>query len=105
MLGLLEYPDKVLAEHFADVGFAVTAVKQSLRDRRIGADVFELRWQHRDSVEIRTKTDMVDTGDLDNVINVVEHVVNRRATVPRIADLPSPQGSKGSLSIVGKLRL
>ena len=55
----------------------VAPIEQHLRDDRVLRDVFELLRSLVDAIEIRAEADMVDTGDFDDVLDVigdVEHV-------------------------------
>src|SRR2546428_8763017 len=67
-----ENPHEVLAHDLADVGFAVTAALELFSNFRKMADVLHPFRRFRDAVEIRSDADAVDSGDLHDVVDVID---------------------------------
>ena len=66
---LPQEPELVRAENFADIGLGIAAGGQAHRNVREAARVFQ---EQAAAVKIRPQADVLDTGDRDRVVNVVE---------------------------------
>ena len=66
--------EHIPAVYFVDLLFCVTAIQQGLRDERIAGDVFEAFDPAMKALEISAETDMADSGNLSDVINVIGNI-------------------------------
>src|SRR3954470_17241949 len=77
-LYLSEDAQNISAENLLDVLRLVSTIQQSLRDlRQVGGRVDFLR-KHRHTVEVRTKSDVIDASDLRDVVDMIDQRFQRR---------------------------
>src|SRR6187399_1886405 len=74
---LAEHAEHVLAEDLADVGVAVPALEELGGQQRVRRHVVEILDRLGDAVEVAADADVLDPGDLLDVIDVVGDVSNR----------------------------
>ncbi len=74
MFGFAEDAEGVGAEDFFDVGFGVVAVEEFLGDEGVRGNVGEVGGDLGDAIVICAQADVVDAGDFDDVIDVVDEV-------------------------------
>ena len=81
-----------------DVGLGVTASEQLFGQAGIRGDVLQADGPLRDAVEVGADADVVDPGDLDDVVDMVGDVLDRAArqlgALVRTR-LPSPVAGRG----------
>ena len=70
-LGALKHPKKVLTKNLSDLGLGVTASKHLVSNQDQVFSAGHPFWEKWDTVVIRPKTNMVDSGDLFYVIYMV----------------------------------
>src|SRR5436309_7486726 len=61
----------VESENFAEIGFRVPAPEKLRRERRILRDIVESLHRLRDAVEVASDADVIDAGDLADVIHMI----------------------------------
>src|SRR5262245_3690802 len=77
LLRLAQHAEEVAAEDLHQLLLPVAAVEQRLRQVRIAADILQLARSAVDAVEVAADADVVDAGNLDDVVDVVGDVVHR----------------------------
>src|SRR4051812_25805050 len=72
---------QVTAQDCLDLVVGVTAVDESLSNVRIAARIFELRGEQAYAIEIGADADVFSPRDLGDMVDMIEQVVNRTASV------------------------
>src|SRR5262245_18184630 len=74
LLDLLHHAQDVAAENLLDVGVRVALLDQRIGDLRQLRGVFQSEG-HRRAVEVLPQADVIGTGDLDRVIDVLDDLL------------------------------
>src|SRR5690606_21029316 len=73
---------QVFAEYFPDVFFAIAAPQQAFDEVRVARDILEAdRKAVADTIVIGTDADVIDTGEFDHVVEVIERLLQRRVGI------------------------
>src|SRR5262245_42335205 len=79
ILCLPQHAQRVPAQDLDDRLTVVATVEQLLRDVWIARHVFELARHRAHAVEVRAEADVIAAGDLDDVLDVIDDVVDAAA--------------------------
>src|SRR5262245_25115864 len=74
----IEHAHEIATEDFLHIGLRVAALEKRARDRRHLRYILHAFGKTRHAVEIGTKTDMIDTCDLDDMLDVFDEPRKRR---------------------------
>ena len=78
-LGAAQNTEQVATENFSDRLIGIAAIEQPLGDAWVGGNVFESDRGGVDTVEVGPDSDVVDTGDLDDVVDMIEYLTEAAA--------------------------
>src|SRR5271157_2787699 len=73
--GLAKHSQNIAAENLVHVGLGITAAQQLLGEPGVRGDVLQALRPARDAVEVGADPHVVDSRDLDNVVDMIGHVL------------------------------
>ena len=85
---------------FKHVFVTKPTIQHALGQVRIAADILQLLRQDGDTVVVRAQPDMIDAGHLGDVLDVVQHVMDR-AALQRVSHIPFAQQRPDMFVLLG----